>query len=506
MQRRENFVQRAVARVTSSIGQSVTKAAASIAGLAPAVQSSSMLGVFGFGGGAHEPFTQAWQRNREDKNPRDPLMLAFSAVYSCVAIISQDMAKMPLRSMFIDPTDGVSQKIAHGSPYHRVLTKPNDYQSSLQFVQFMVACLLMRGNAYVLQVFDRRGVPTSLHVLNPDRTKVFVHPETKEVYYEHIPHDSDMAPMSEAFGRRDSVYIIPSRYIVHPRINCLWHPLVGVSPLFAGATSAATGGRIVMNSERFFANMSRPSGFLSSDGEVGDIVAARLKRDFEANYSGGNIGKTAVLGDGLKWLPMVLSSVDAQLIDQLKWTIEDVARVYRVPMYLLNDTTRMTYKNGEQASQAYFQGCLQFYVENIEKEFASAWDFNEQTDVVDFDVSVLFRMDMSERFQAYNKGITSGVLSPNEARAMEGRGPVEGGEEPRMQMQYVPLSTKPEPTVPIGVPGDEPDVEDPPEDEEDTADTDEAAKAAADTQFAEFIARMAAARSRVEMTIEGIPQ
>lgn len=520
MEQRGNFMQRAVSRVTTQMGTVVEKATASIAGLAPAMQSSqnSLLGFLGFGGGVHEPFTQAWQRNMEDKNPRDRVMLAFSAVYSCVAIISQDIAKMTLRAMHIDEKDGVTQRVANGSPYQRVLANPNDYQSSLQFVQYMVSCILMRGNAYILQVLDNRGVPRSLHVLNPDRTKVFVHPESKEVFYEHIPLDSDMAPMSEAFGRRDSVYIIPARYIIHPRINCLWHPMVGVSPLFAGASSAATGGRIVMNSERFFANMSRPSGFLSSDSNVQDNTATRLKREFEANYSLANIGRTAVLGDGLKWHPMVMSSNDAQLIEQLKWTIEDVARVYRVPMYLLNDTTRMTYKNGEQASQAYFQGCLQFYVTNIEEEFAKAWDFNRSLDVIDFDVSVLFRMDMAERFEAYNKGITSGVLSPNEARAMEGKGPVEGGEEPRMQMQYVPLSQKPEPAAAVGVPA--PTDEEPPqpaeddEDDEPTDDTDDtvsesdkaAAAAKAATEFAEFIARMAAARNRVKKTTEGISQ
>lgn len=445
--------------------------------LTPALSAQG--GMMGLGGySPQEPFVQAWQKNMDGKNHRDPLMLAFSAVYACVEIISQDIAKMPIQLMNIDQVDGVSQSVAMRNAYHRLLRNPNDYQTALQFVQFMVACILMRGNAYILQVFDQRGVPNQMHLLHPDRVKVLVHPMSKEVFYEYSPHANDMAPMSEVFTERETTFVIPSRYIIHHRINCLWHPLVGVSPLYAGAVSAATGGRIMMNSERFFGNMSRPSGVLTSDGEIGDVTAERLKREFEANYSGGNIGKTAVLGDGLKWQSMVLTSVDAQLIEQLKWTIEDVARVFRVPMYLLNDTTRMTYKNSEQAAQSYFQGCLQFHVEAIEAEFAKAFNVVEGVQEVRFDVSVLFRMDMEERFNAYGKGITSGVISPNEARAMEGKGPIKGGEEPRMQMQYVPLSQIEELNAqnaakPVGAPAPAPAPAPEPDDEPTPASDDE---------------------------------
>lgn len=509
-----------IAGASANLFRPTTNKAAAI-GMGLGLSSSSMVpantmggGFFGLGGYApHEPFTQAWQRNMEGKNFRDPSMLAFSGVYACVAVISQDIAKMPFRVMEIDQGDNVTERVAKNNPYHRLLRNPNDYQTAMEFMQFWQVCKLLRGNAYGLMEFDNRGVPVKLHILHPDRVKPLIAPESREVYYEYTPRDNELVSLRR-FSDQESTVVIPSRFIIHDRINCLWHPLIGTSPLYAGAMSAATGGRIMMNSERLFGNMARPSGVLTSAGTIEDVTAVRLKREFEANYSEGNIGRTAVLGDGLKWEPMVMTSVDSQLIEQLKWTIEDVARVYRVPMYLLNDTTRMTYKNAEQASQAYFSGCLQYHVEATEARFSKDFDLVEGQQYAGFDVQVLFRMDMEERFTAYSKAIQTGILSPNEARAMEGRGPMKGGEEPRMQMQYVPLSTPiadpnaaqtpspaatPEPAEPTP-PGDDGEPAD--DVTGDNSAEDAAAEKAAHAEAMQFIARMAGVRGRLEQKLK----
>lgn len=461
---------------------------------------------FSLGGGAQEPFAGAWQRNITNANPRDPNLLAYSGVYACVTIIMQDMAKMALRSMRL-AADGITEEVNKASPYHRLLRKPNTYQTSIQFMMLYMACRLLRGNVYVYQEFDMRGVPKAWHLLHPDRTIALVDPETKDVFYEFTPHQTDMF---KVIGfEKGGKWCIPARFIIHDRINCLWHPLIGTSPLFAAAVTAMTGGRILMNTERLFANMARPSGALTSDGEIRDGTAERLKREFEANYSEGNIGKTAVLGDGLKWTPMVMTSTDAQLIEQLKWTIEDVARCFRVPMYLLADVTRMTYKNSEQAAQGYFSGCLQYHVEDIELLFTNAFNMDESLEYVAFDIRSMFRMDMQERFNAYKAGIAAAVLAPNEARRWEGLGPVAGGEEPRMQMQYVPLSTPvvdptaPAPAAPAPAPKPTDDGEDPPpaDDGEDPP-PDDNENAAATLEVLRVMRRVSAGAARARLAFE----
>lgn len=469
-----------------------------------ASQPSSISGAprFGFTGynfsyTPHEPFAGAWQRNIAAANPRDPNLLAFSGVYACVTIIMQDIAKMALRCMKLAP-DGITEEVNLASPYHRLLRKPNRYQTSIQFLMLWIAARLLRGNNYIYQEFDGRGVPKAWHWLHPDRTVVLVDPESKEIYYEYTPHQSDLF---KVIGLEvDGKWRIPSRFIIHDRINCLWHPLIGTSPLFAAAVTAMTGGRMLMSTERLFANMARPSGVLSSDSEIHDSTAERLKREFEANYSEGNLGRTAVLGDGLKWLPMVMTSTDAQLIEQLKWTIEDVARCFRVPMYLLADITRMTYKNSEQAAQSYFSGCLQYHVEDIELLLTNTFGLDEAAEYVAFDIRTMFRMDMNERFTAYKSGIAAGVLAPNEARRWEGLGPVKGGEEPRMQMQYVPLSTPvADPTAPKPAPADDPEDEDETDDPPPDDDTEEESTS---VEVMRIMQRVSAGAARARLAFE----
>lgn len=453
-----------------------------------------------FGGYApHEPFTGAWQKNVSNAGAKDPSILAYSGVYACVTIISQDIAKLALRVMLL-AADGVTEKVHKKSPYDRVLRKPNDYQTTVDFIQLLVACRLIRGNAYILKEMDERGVPKALHLLHPDRVQVLLEPVSKEVYYQYTPYNNDMADMSK-FGNEQGTVVIPSRFIIHDRINCLWHPLIGTSPLFAAAVTAMTGARILMNSESLFANMARPAGILTAPAEISDVTAERLKRDFEANYSKGNIGKTAVLGDGLDWKAMVMTSTDAQLIEQLKWTIEDVARAFRVPMYLLADLAKMTYKNNEQASQAYFSGCLQYHIESMERRFTDDFGMDDDVEYVSFNVRAMFRMDMHERFSAYKEGIAAGILAPNEARAWEQLGPARGGEEPRMQMQYVPLSTPiadPNAKPPAPPPAPAPDPADDAEDDEPTP----AEKAAAALEMVRIMQRVSAGAARAKFAFE----
>lgn len=443
----------------------------------------------------HEPFTGAWQQNIANASPRDPSILAFSAVYACVTIISQDIAKLPLRALVLE-ADGITEKINKKSPYDRVLRRPNDYQTTIEFFQMYAACRLIRGNVYIFKELDDRGVPRKLHLLHPDRVQVLLEPKSKEVYYQYTPFQNDMVGL-ESFGNHEGTVVIPSRFIIHDRINCLWHPLIGTSPLFAAAVTAMTGARILMNSESLFANMARPAGILTAPGEIHDTTAERLKREFEANYSKGNIGKTAVLGDNLKWEPMVMTSTDAQLIEQLKWTIEDVARAFRVPMYLLADLTKMTYKNNEQAAQAYYSGCLQYHIESIERKLTDDFGMDDDVEYVAFNVRSMFRMDMSERFAAYKEGIMAGVLAPNEARKWENLGPKKGGDEPRMQMQMVPISTPVEELVKKPEPAPAP-KEDPPEDDPSTEDD----KKTARLEMLAIMQRVSAGAARAKFAFE----
>jgi len=407
----------------------------------------------GFLGTVREPFSGAWQMNRECTSQT---ALAFSGVYACVSTIADDVAKIPMTCKQVD-----DHEIGLDAPDHwlpRLFRNPNPFQTRYQFVQQYVTCKLLTGNVYVVFKYDDRRVPTSMYLLDPRGVWPYI-TERGEVFYSLAQTRANgnalaQVPPSDVQGQ----YMIPAAEMLHDRQMCAFHPLLGVSPLFAAGTSAATGWAIVNNSKAFFSNMSRASGVLTAPGKVSKETAERLSTKWRENFSQGNIGSVAVLGDGLKWDPLAMNAADAQLIDQLRWTIEDIARVFRVPLFMLGDLTKVTYRNSEQLARLYYQSTLQPQLESIELVFDKFFGFSRRT-YSEFDVdAALFRTEIDTRFQAYQIALNSGVFSINEARAREGMEPVKGGEEPRVQMQYVPLSqaTAPAPVAANDATNEEP--------------------------------------------------
>jgi HK97 family phage portal protein len=418
----------------------------------------------------HEPFLGAWQRNLSNCAGATSL-LAFSAVYACVNVISSDIGKLPLRIHRRKPNGG--SEIVDKHPADLLFYRPNQYQTRLDFIQQLMTSVLLAGNAYVYLVRDSRGVINEMHLLNPSYVTPLV-AEDGSVYYQLSRSQSHLLTKIQDGDR----WIIPARDIMHHRVMTIDHPLVGVSPMFAASMSAAVGANITAQSQHFFQNAARPAGILTAPGRIEKDLAERLKLDWETNYGRNGQGRTAVLGSGLEWKPLTMTAVDAQLIEQLRWSIEDVARVFRVPTFLLGDLTKASYRNSEQMMRTYYSGCLSYHLESLEARLDHT--FGLATDVyAEFDVATLLRTEMDVRFTAYQSALASGWLSINDVRAKEGEARLEGGDEPLVQMQYVPLSIaakgpaaptggtgNPAPSAPIPPPPDEPDDPDDPEDDE----------------------------------------
>jgi HK97 family phage portal protein len=375
-------------------------------------------------GYVHEPFSGAWQMNRECWGPSG----IFSAVYACIAIIAGDFAKLPPR---------IRRQLGNGAtadvpnhPAARVLAAPNLYQTRVDFWGQFMASALFTGNAYVYLARDARGDITSMHILDPRRVRVLM-ADDGSVFYRIG---------QERLAELLDTDTIPARDILHHRLLTLTHPLIGITPLYAAGVSAMTGQTIQQNSYAFFANMSRASGVLTAPGKISGELAARLKTEWDQNFKGGQMGRTAVLGEGMKWEPLTISAADAQLIEQLRWSVEDVARCFRVPTYMLTDASKVSFKNTEQLARNYYSQTLQYHIESTECRINQAFGLEDGATYCEFDLSTLLRMELDARMSAYQTGIQSGVLTINEARSREELPPMEGGDEPLIQSQYRPLS------------------------------------------------------------------
>lgn len=381
-----------------------------------------------------ESFTGAWQRNVEVKREN---VLAYSAVFACITLIAGDIGKLrPVITERLKKENIDIEILTHN--YISLLKRPNQYQTWQKFIEQWVLSLLTRGNAFVFKNRDSRGQIVSLHVLDPNLCRTLV-AESGDVYYS-LSHDS-LAQVIQGLNQEDSHNLtVPATEIIHDRMLCLFHPLVGVSPIYACGLAATQGLAIQNNSATFFNNMSRPSGMLTAPGEISDVTAARLKKHWEENYSGGNIGKLAVLGDGLDYKAMTISAVDSQMIEQLKWTSENVCTCFHIPGYKIGVGQMPTYNSAEVLNQIYHTDCLQTIIQGIEANLKIGLGLDLENRSIELELDGLIRMDTATQIETLNNAVKGGWMTPNEARQKRNLKPVEGGDTPYMQQQNYSLS------------------------------------------------------------------
>lgn len=365
-----------------------------------------------------ESFAGAWQRNIEVKFDS---VLSFHADFACKTLIASDIAKLRVKLVAKDD-NGIWGEVSN-SAYSPVLRKPNPWQTRIQFFESWVTSKLQYGNTYVLKVRDGRGVVVRMYVLDPRLVKPLVS-DSGEVFYE-LNADS-LSGVGEAVT-------VPAREIIHDRFNCLFHPLVGLSPIFANGLAAMQGLAIQENSAEFFAGGSTTPGILTAPGAIHDDTAARLKAHWEQNYSGrGNAKKIAVLGDGLKFEAMSMKNTDAQLIEQLKWTAEVVCSTYHVPPYKIGLGQQPTHNNIQSLNVEYYSQCLQVLIESIELCLDEGLGTGENLGT-EFDLDGLLRMDAATQMDVLEK--SKGKLTVNEQRKRLNLPPKEGGDTVYLQEQ-----------------------------------------------------------------------
>jgi HK97 family phage portal protein len=371
-----------------------------------------------------ESFGGAWQR---DVTIDKEVVLSNWTVFACMTLIAGDVGKMCIDLM--QEVDGIRQPIDVPA-FSPVLRKPNDYQTRQKFIESWVLSKLSSGNTYILKVRDARRVVVGMHVLDPCRVRPLV-AKNGDVYYE--VQDDELAGLPEGLPA------IPASEIIHDRMWCLYHPLVGLSPIFACGLAATQGVKITGNSAKFFENMSRPSGIITAPGQISDETALRMKTTWETNYGGDKIGRVAVLGDGLKYEAMSVNPVDAQLVDQLKLSGEMICSVFHVPGYKVGVGATPTYQNAEVLNQIYYSDCIQVQVEAIEALLDDGLGVAKAGYSTEFDLDALLRMDSATQVKTLNEAVGGGWMAPNEARKKRNLPPVKGGEGPYLQQQNYSL-------------------------------------------------------------------
>jgi HK97 family phage portal protein len=373
----------------------------------------------------HEPFPGAWQRNLPINTDT---AASFHADFACKTLIARDIAKLRLKLSEMDENNIWSE--VTNPAYSPVLRKPNDYQTRNQFWENWMLSKLSRGNTYVLKVRDNRNVVTALHVLDPTRVQTLVS-DDGSVFY-RISRDN--------LAGTDEI-TVPAREVIHDRMNCLFHPLCGTPPVFASGLASMLGLNAQKASALLFENSSMPGGIVTAPAEVNESQAASFKQKWEANFSKINLGRIAILDNGMKYEKIAMTNVEGQMVESLKWSAEVVCSVYHVPPYKVGVGALPSYNNVQALNVEYYSQALQSHIEEAEELLDHAlgigWGVGLGTE---FDTENLLRMDSQSQVIAIRDAVGAGVMSPNEGRGKLDLKPVEGGESPYLQQQNYSLA------------------------------------------------------------------
>jgi len=362
--------------------------------------------------------------------------LQVSTVQACVSIRAEDVAKLPVHVYASLPNGG--RRIVADHPIERLLQQPNDYQSRFEFVEQMQVSILLRGNAYAVILRDGRGRPTALVPINPDRVWIYEAPGG-QVFYQVARRG-----LHETAVLASMPMMIPSEDIFHLRWMALDTSLYGASRI--GLAREAIGLALSQQelSGRLSANSTNLGGVLTTDQKLTKDAAERLSQDWKTRKQGlRNAGDTAVLEQGLKWVPIGMTAAEAELIAARGFQVQEIARLYRMPMHKLGIVERGAGSSIPEMNQEYANDVVSSDLGRWEAKLSQTFDLAADGVFVEFDVAGLIRASLMTRYQAYRAGITGMFLKPNEARRAEGLPDDPDGDKLYQPTNMAPLGFEP---------------------------------------------------------------
>jgi HK97 family phage portal protein len=319
--------------------------------------------------------------------------------------------------------------------------EPNQEQSPFDLFAYIVASL-QQSNAYILKT-KSRGKVYELRPIDPE----LVAPFYKDGYMQYRVYEGGR---SKVLTREDLIHI--------PGI--LWrHPFIGISPIQAHRNSLGAALAAEEFGGRFFTNDGQPGGVIEVTESMQKPQKDELMEGWNARHQGvGNSHRTGLLTNGAKYQPLGVSMQDAAYVESQRFTVQQIARIFRVPAAMIGDDTAQKPSNThpEVANQAFLQFSLQPWLTRIEQALWKDSDlFPDRSLRPSFVVEAILRADITSRYQAYLWAKQAGWLTANEIRAKEDMPSIEGGDE----LQQTPVGGAPnEPTgKDLTVPNPEPD-------------------------------------------------
>ena len=337
--------------------------------------------------------------------------MQMTAVYSCVRILSEAVAGLPLHLYKYNDKGGKEKAIEH--PLYRILhDEPNPEMTSFIFRETLMTHLLLWGNAYSQIIRNGKGEIVALYPLMPNKMKVD-RDENGVLYYEYT-HSSD-----EADTMKNTTVRLSSYDVLHiPGLG--FDGLVGYSPIAMAKNAIGMAIACEEYGAKFFANGAAPSGVLEHPGVIKD--PQRVRDSWQSTYGGtANAHRVAVLEEGMKYTPISISPEQAQFLETRKFQINEIARIFRVPPHMVGDLEKSSFSNIEQQSLEFVKYTLDPWVIRWEQALSRALFTEEEktTMFIKFNLEGLLRGDYVSRMNGYATARQNGWMSANDIRELE---------------------------------------------------------------------------------------
>lgn len=337
--------------------------------------------------------------------------MQMTAVYSCVRILAEAIAGLPLH-LFCYKEDGGKEK-ALGHPLYLLLhDEPNPEMSSFVFRETLMTHLLLWGNAYAQIIRNGKGEVVALYPLMPNRMTVD-RDSSGQLFYSYQMSNADAPTMPGG-----TVILKPSDVLHIPGLG--FDGLVGYSPIAMAKNAIGLAIATEEYGAKFFANGATPGGLLEYPGTVKD--PDRVRESWNKGFSGSqNAGKVAILEEGMKYTPISIAPEQAQFLETRKFQINEIARIFRIPPHMIGDLEKSSFSNIEQQSLEFVKYTLDPWVVRWEQSLSRALFTPEEKSqyFFKFNVEGLLRGDYQSRMNGYATARQNGWMSANDIRELE---------------------------------------------------------------------------------------
>ena len=349
--------------------------------------------------------------------------MQMTAVYSCVRILAEAIAGLPLH-LYRYKKDGGKEKAIDHPLYLLLHDEPNPEMSSFVFRETLMTHLLLWGNAYAQIIRNGKNEVVALYPLMPNKMAVD-RDENGQLYYTYQRSNDEAATMTGS-----TVILKPSDVLHIPGLG--FDGLVGYSPIAMAKNAIGMAIACEEYGAKFFANGAAPGGVLEHPGTIKD--PQRVRESWQSTFGGsGNANKIAVLEEGMKYTPIGISPEQAQFLETRKFQINEIARIFRVPPHMVGDLEKSSFSNIEQQSLEFVKYTLDPWVIRWEQSLMRALlALDEKTEYfIKFNLEGLLRGDYQSRMNGYAIARQNGWMSANDIRELENQDRIpaeEGGD------------------------------------------------------------------------------